>query len=106
MITLQKYIILLLSLCSFFLAGCWDRTELNEQAIWLATGWDIDEEGEIEISGQIIIPAKIQMKEGGSGEDTFFVVSSKGDNVGDILDDIQKKTTKKSLLRSKACHYF
>lgn len=96
MITLQKYIILLLSLCSFFLAGCWDRTELNEQAIWLATGWDIDEEGEIEISGQIIIPAKIQMKEGGSGEDTFFVVSSKGDNVGDILDDIQKKLPRKA----------
>jgi len=53
---------IIVSLSLFLISGCWDRNELNEQAIWLATGWDISESGEIEVSGQVIIPANTEIK--------------------------------------------
>ena len=34
--------------------GCWDRVELNDRAIWLATGWDVGEKEGVEITGQIV----------------------------------------------------
>lgn len=41
---------------SLFLTSCWDRVELNERAIWVATGIDIADDNQIEISGQIVVP--------------------------------------------------
>lgn len=49
------------------LTGCWDRKELNDRAIWLATGLDAGKNGGVEISGQITIPQE-QSQGGGSGE--------------------------------------
>lgn len=88
-----KFAIFLLSLSLFLLSGCWDSEELSERALWMATGWDIAEDGEVVISGQIIIPANIQTEgsAAGSAESEFFVISSKGNDVGEILENIQSK---------------
>ena len=62
-----KKIILRLGLCLsvLFISGCWDRKELNEQALWIGSGWDVAKNDDIELSGQIVIPANIQTQGGG-----------------------------------------
>lgn len=79
-----------------FLSGCWDRKELNDRAIWLATGWDATEKGGVEISGQIVIPANLstQSGSGGTTEEGFYAVSAKGKNVVDALNKIQAKLSR------------
>jgi len=76
------------------LAGCWDRQELNDRALWLATGIDDAGEGNIKVSGQIVIPLNVQAPSsagsGGKG-DPYMVVSQTGTNLGDTLQDIQSK---------------
>lgn len=77
-----------------FLSGCWDRKELNDRAIWLATGWDVAEKGGVEVSGQIVIPSNISTPGGGGGGATgegFFTVSAKGKNVAEALKHLQTK---------------
>jgi spore germination protein KC len=90
-----KKIILRLGLCvSFlFISGCWDRKELNEQAIWLASGWDVAKNDDVEVSGQIVIPSNIQTQGGGGGtmQKGFFTISARGKNLSDALQNIQTK---------------
>lgn len=76
-----------------FLTGCWDRKELDDRAIWLATGMDVGTDGGIEVSGQITIP---QVQSQGVGSDqqmtqSFFVISAEGKNVDDALYNLQAK---------------
>lgn len=83
-----------LGISLLFLSGCWDRKELNDRAIWLATGMDVDEEGDIEVSGQITLPAKESQGGGdGGGEKSksFVILSAKGRNVWDALQNLQTK---------------
>lgn len=82
-----------LLICFVFLTGCWDRKELNERSIWLATGWDVAENGGVEISGQIVIPANVQTQGGGGGAtgQGFFAISAKGKDVRDALQNMQAK---------------
>ncbi|PGY09727.1 Ger(x)C family spore germination protein [Bacillus sp. AFS031507] len=91
----MKKIILRLGLCfSFlFISGCWDRKELNEQAIWLASGWDVAKNDDVEVSGQIVIPSNIQTQGGGGGtmQKGFFTISARGKNLSDALQNIQTK---------------
>ncbi|HAM79836.1 Ger(x)C family spore germination protein [Ornithinibacillus bavariensis] len=56
---------LLLLICTFpfLLSGCWDRIEINDMAIIVATGIDLTDEGEVELSVQIVNPQGL----GGSG---------------------------------------
>ncbi len=91
----MKKIILRLGLCFslVFISGCWDRKELNEQAIWLASGWDAAKNGGIEVSGQIVIPSNIQTQGGGGGtaQKGFFTISAIGKDLSDALQNIQTK---------------
>lgn len=57
--TMKRMLILLLPLC--LLAGCWDRNEINEMAIVMGTALDKQDEENIELSVQIIIPQSIAM---------------------------------------------
>lgn len=82
-------------LCLFVLSGCWDRRELNDRAIWLASGFDADEGGKVRVSGQVVVPYNMTTPSasgaggGGGTQDNFIVVSEAGLNVGDILMKLQ-----------------
>ncbi|MDG0790058.1 hypothetical protein OMP38_03720 [Cohnella ginsengisoli] len=39
-------------------AGCWDRLEINDLALVMATGIDEVEEGQVKLSVQIFVPKK------------------------------------------------
>ncbi|HZG72264.1 MAG TPA: Ger(x)C family spore germination protein [Chondromyces sp.] len=87
-----------LCLLMLFTTGCWDRKELNERAIWLATGWDVAEKGGIKISGQIVVPSNMQSQGGGGGSGSsqqgFFTVVEEGMNLGEALQNIQPKLSR------------
>ncbi|MBS4202104.1 Ger(x)C family spore germination protein [Bacillus sp. FJAT-49732] len=80
------------------LTGCWDKVEINDQAIITATALDKDEDGQIELSLQIFIPKSFsaggQGGPGSSGPVTFNT-SQKGDNIADALSKVQGKLSRK-----------
>ncbi|WP_026576944.1 Ger(x)C family spore germination protein [Bacillus sp. UNC438CL73TsuS30] len=88
----------LLCFSLLFITGCWDRKELNERAIWIATGWDADEKDKVEISGQIVIPSNLQSQNGGSGgaEKGYFTISASGKGFEDALQNLQHKLSREA----------
>ncbi|MCJ8008318.1 Ger(x)C family spore germination protein [Lederbergia wuyishanensis] len=80
------------------LTGCWDRVEINDQAIITATAIDQDDNGKVEITLQIFIPKSFST--GGSGGPgstgpVTFNTSQRGDNIADALSKIQGKLSRK-----------
>ncbi|MBS4197058.1 Ger(x)C family spore germination protein [Lederbergia citri] len=80
------------------LTGCWDRIEINDQAIITAAAFDIEENGKIELTLQIFIPKSFST--GGSGGPgsagpVTFITSQKGYNIADALSKIQGKLSRK-----------
>ncbi len=84
------------------LTGCWDRVELNDRALWLATGFDaVTGEKGIEVSGQIAVPSNMKPSGSGGGggggggmPEPYFVLSQKGKNVGDALSKMQTELSR------------
>ncbi|ETI68237.1 Ger(x)C family spore germination protein [Neobacillus vireti] len=91
-----------------FISGCWDRKELNDRAIWLATGWDIGENGGVQISGQIVIPSNIQTQGGGGGTMTkgFFNISESGKDFSDALQNLQAKLPREAFFGQRRVVFF
>ncbi|WP_238652039.1 Ger(x)C family spore germination protein [Paenibacillus piscarius] len=90
--------LLALLLSSIFLAGCWDRTEINDLAIVLATGVDY-EEGQAQLTAQIFIPRKGGggSESGGAGEGASGVTmtrTAKGENIAEALNRLQRKVAR------------
>lgn len=94
------------------LAGCWDSEELTDRSFWLATGWDAGKDGNLRLSGQLIVPAKIRSNVGGasgggggggggSGDDAaergFFVITKEGRSLGEALQNIQSELSREIL---------
>lgn len=93
--TMKRMLILLLPLC--LLAGCWDRNEINEMAIVMGTALDKQDEENIELSVQIIIPQSIAMgsqemgsQQGGQGMKNTLIVSSSGKTIYDAAAKVQE----------------
>lgn len=94
----------IVSLSLLFTTGCWDRRELNDRAIWLATGWDLGNDSDIQLSGQIVISNNkdsqgSQGGGGGGGNSSsmgpgYFTVSENGNNLGDIMQKIQAELSR------------
>jgi spore germination protein KC len=94
----KKILYFILCVQLFFTTGCWDRKELNDRAIWLATGWDVGEKEGVEVSGQIVIPSNMQSKGGGGGStgSEYITVSAKGINSRDALQNMQNKLSREA----------
>ncbi|WP_066288177.1 Ger(x)C family spore germination protein [Bacillus sp. FJAT-29937] len=96
---MTKRCLIIIQICMFliFTAGCWDRKELNERAIWLATGWDVGEKKNIQLSGQIVVPSNMQSQSGSSaGAKESFTISAEGKNVNDATQNLQEKLSRES----------
>jgi spore germination protein KC len=81
------------------LVGCWDRKEVNDMALVLATGVDKKQNGEIEFSVQIFLPKNegggggggLSGGGSGGGGGSTFVVSASGHTVGDALSKLRER---------------
>lgn len=95
---LKKGLLILLITGSIFIAGCWNRRELDHLAIVMGSGIDLGKDGEIVITAQIVKPSAI--KEGGGGEGSggqapALVLSSQGKTVFDAVRNFVSTSSRK-----------
>lgn len=91
---------LLLSLLgsSLLLAGCWDRNEINDLAIVLATGVDWSD-GEVELTAQIFVPRNGSSAEGGGSQGggtsgATLIRTAKGITIAEALNRLQRQVSR------------
>ncbi|MBB3128410.1 spore germination protein KC [Paenibacillus rhizosphaerae] len=76
-------------------SGCTDFVELNQLAFIIGTAIDYAENGQIEVSQQIVIPSKKEDPSKREGSSSFFVMSAKGKDVFQATQKIQLRMSRK-----------
>lgn len=86
-----------LLLGSVFLAGCWDRKEMDELAFVMGSGLDLKEGGQVEGTIQIALPTGIPsaVQAGRKNEKSFMVVSATGKDGMEALGKLQQQLSRK-----------
>lgn len=96
---MKKYISLISCvILLIMLPGCWNRRELNTLAIVQAVGIDRTEDGQFNVSIQILIPSAIKSStsEKAGGSKGVWVVTSKGETLFDALRNASMQTDRKT----------
>ncbi|WP_160719440.1 Ger(x)C family spore germination protein [Bacillus sp. USDA818B3_A] len=93
-------VIFLLLLSTLITTGCWDRRELNDLAIVLGWGMDLNKDGTYLSSAQIVVPAKLGNSGGGgkgsaSAGEGFYIESATGKTATDTSQNMQTKLSRK-----------
>jgi spore germination protein KC len=87
---------LVVSLLSFLLTGCWDRIEVNDLALVMASGLDQATGQNIRLTSQIAIPSQGgQSASSSSIQLPFLVVSSVGTDIINAKQKIQEKLSRR-----------
>jgi spore germination protein KC len=77
--------------------GCWDRTELNDQALVMASGVDLTPDNELLLTDQVVLP--INLSKGlGSSRQEFLTLSATGRDILDASQNLQSKLSRKYFL--------
>lgn len=93
---LARIVLLPLLSCTLLLGGCWDRNEINDLAIVLATGVDWTD-GEVELAAQIFVPR------GGAGEGgapaesasgVTLIRTAQGTTIAEALNRLQRQVSR------------
>ncbi|SDH86729.1 Ger(x)C family spore germination protein [Alteribacillus bidgolensis] len=82
-----------LCLCALFLSGCWDRQEVNDLALVLATAIDKTDDNKIELSIQMVVPKSMgggQQGSGGEGK-TTTIKKATGTTIYQAMTKLQEK---------------
>lgn len=98
--TLLKNVLLFLAIVVpvLFVSGCGDRTEINDLAIVFAAAIDKSDNGQVELSIEIVVPKSMGSSQGGvggGGEQSTMVRSQKGDSLPDALSKLQADLPRK-----------
>ncbi|MNO27680.1 Spore germination protein B3 precursor [compost metagenome] len=91
---LYKGLVILVILC--LTTGCWDRREMDDLALVMASGIDLTEDGQIEITLQIALPTGIPsaVTAGSSGKRPIVVISGKGNDIQEVLGGLQQQMSR------------
>lgn len=90
-IMIKQKAVYLLCFMMLILTGCWNRIEINDLAIVTGIGIDKGDNGEIELSVQIIIPKGQNV--GQEGKSTIVEVGT-GKTITDAISKIQQKISR------------
>lgn len=87
--------ILAMFLCCSLLTGCWDRTEINDLAIVLATGIDYVDE-KVQLTAQIFVPRKATSGDSGSSSSSGVTIirTAEGHDIAEALNRLQRKVAR------------
>nr|WP_253944986.1 Ger(x)C family spore germination protein [Paenibacillus sp. NEAU-GSW1] len=79
------------------LTGCWDRNEMDELAFVMASGIDLTEDGQVEVTLQIALPTGIpsSLASGGRSVKPVLVLSAKGKDGIDALGKLQTQLSRR-----------
>lgn len=84
----------MVSLCLVLITGCWDSKELNDQALQVGAGIDLDENGGFVLSNQFALNSKGPSSEGNQQQASYTEVT-KGENVFQASVSMQTRVTRK-----------
>ncbi|WHH60215.1 Ger(x)C family spore germination protein [Petroclostridium sp. X23] len=88
---MKKKFLFLLLFCILFLSGCWDRKELNDIGIVLATAVDKDRtEGKVCVTSQVVRPAALKMQGGGNVVPVELICGS-GNTIFEAIRNMTKQ---------------
>ncbi len=75
--------------------GCWDRSEIDDLAIVLATGLDLSDEGNIVVTSQFLTPVSSTAPTAQGGDsDSFTIISVETQSIHDSMRQIQRKLSR------------
>ncbi|WDL96057.1 Ger(x)C family spore germination protein [Alicyclobacillus sp. ALC3] len=77
--------------------GCWDRTELNDRALVMASGLDLDANGRWLLTDQVIIPVNLAKQESITRQ-SFLTLSATGKDLVDAGQLLQTKLSRQYFL--------
>jgi spore germination protein KC len=92
------FIIILMTMFSITVVGCWDIKYLDELSIVIAMGMDKGEGHEILITVQVVNPTEVPMgagKGGGGGKSAVTTYSETGKTIFEAVRKIANKTSRK-----------
>ncbi len=100
----KAFIIAICAACLGLLSGCWDRKEMDEIALVMASGVDLAEDGQIEVTLQIAVPNGIPgtLQLGGKGKKPVDVISEKGENGFEIISKLQQRLSRRLFFGHRA----
>lgn len=86
-------IVMLLALT--FSTGCWDRKEINDIGLVMATGIDLAENGKIKATLQVAVPSPSMQTSGANSKtERFFLISAVGRNGSELEQMLQQKMSR------------
>ncbi|WP_066370052.1 Ger(x)C family spore germination protein [Neobacillus fumarioli] len=92
----MKRCLVVISILSLLLSGCWSRRELNELGITFALGLDEGKNGNVRVTAQMVDPGMIAEKTGGGGSDSPVTnFSEEGKTVFEAVRKITKDSPRK-----------
>jgi spore germination protein KC len=96
---LKKWVLfILICVLSLIAGGCWDRLEVNDMALVLATGVDAVPPQKFKVSIQLALPTgggESQAQTASAGKDAYFVEDDTGVDVWDTTSKIQEKLSRR-----------
>ncbi|WP_138750931.1 Ger(x)C family spore germination protein [Paenibacillus sinopodophylli] len=83
--------------CLCLLTGCWDRKEMDDLALVMASGVDLAEDGQLEVTLQIALPSGISSSSMSiaNGGKPVFVVSAKGKDGIEAFGRLQQQLSRR-----------
>ena len=91
--------VLLIFICIFSIltAGCWDRIEINDLALIMATGVDAASNNKMKVSIQMAIPSQGESQNGSMAKTgkSYFVVADTGSDIWGTTSRIQEKLSRR-----------
>ncbi|WP_430108385.1 Ger(x)C family spore germination protein [Paenibacillus sp. B1-33] len=91
----NRVIFLIFILLMLLTTGCWDRKELNDRAIIIAWGFDLNKDGTYRGTTQFALPSKMGSgKSASQGNKAFVTVSGTGKNLYEAARDMQLKVSR------------
>ncbi|WP_233277817.1 Ger(x)C family spore germination protein [Paenibacillus durus] len=85
----------LVLLILLFPTGCWDRKEINDIGLVMATAIDLTEDGQMQATLQVAVPSPSSQTTGASKEtERFFLISDVGKNGIEIEQKLQQKMSR------------
>ena len=89
-------VLLIWGITLIFLAGCWNRVEINDIAIVTAIGLDLVEDDQLRLTLQVAVPSKLVTGgTGGSSGKSTLVISETGTSVSEAYRNIQGKLARR-----------
>jgi spore germination protein KC len=97
---MKKLWLILWTILTLFISGCWDRNEINDYAFWIGTALDLSENGKITKSAQVAVPADFKSSKGGGGSEqrANIVLTATGTTIVDLTQQIQDKLPRRVFL--------